>query len=954
MPVASDADGDALSFSIKNMPPWAQFNTTTGALTGTPVAKDYGIYGGIILSVTAGSDTVTLPPFEITVADLVNPSVVIYYPADGSAFNAESSLSAISGSITDPSRVGMSKVELQITDGTLYMVGESGTTQGLVPNQSSWVLAKTTDEWKSWYFVTSNSLWQSGKTYTITARATDKTGKTTTTTSKFTYTDKIVVSGAILDGSGKPIQDVTITFADDKKRTSTIATDTTGKYQWIVPNSGWSGKITPTKPGYTFTPAELSMTSISTNQLNSHFTATAVESEQDARVIIVAGGDLEDYLWPATKGVANFAYTVLRKKGISKQNIRYLGMDIHQDLDNDKVSDIHGLASSAALQDAITNWAGAYVNSKKPLILYMVDHGLEDQFLITKPKQGKADIVTSAKLAEWLDALQTKTGAKVIVIMDSCYSGSFMHALIPPKGISRIIITSTDTKELAYFASDGDQSFSSFFWKYILMGKNLRDSFAASVHASRSASRNQQNPILDADSDGVYSPTKDTSLVSTTYLGTPFFTAAVFPEITDSIPDSYMEEKGVGLNLWVQLSQDASKIDRVWGVVVPPGSNDGKEPITNLSILALKFNAATSRYEATFDSTFIGFKGTGQYVVTFYAQANDGERWTSLPKSVTIQVGKDAFESDSTPTEASIIVVNDTVSQRHNTHLGNDADWVKFYALKDVTYVIEASNLGKNADLVLELFDTDGVTALMKAVNDKGFGVEEKITFTPTKEGVYFVKASQFGANLSGADTHYDLKVYRPYGPIMIPLVALLTNPDKTPLAHAVIKTGGNETAITDSQGRFTLMTDTANTTLDLTVNGAPSAATGVLVKFSGKTLTITTSSNPASTAPVLDVDKNGSVDATDGVLLLRKLNGASTIDTGVALPNGQTNATILTNINAIAAKLDVDQSGSVDATDGVLILRKLNGASTIDTGVVLPSGQTNSTVSQAIEMLAK
>ncbi|MEO5333944.1 MAG: hypothetical protein H7839_18170, partial [Magnetococcus sp. YQC-5] len=193
-------------------------------------------------------------------------------------------------------------------------------------------------------------------------------------------------------------------------------------------------------------------------------------------------------------------------------------------------------------------------------------------------------------------------------------------------------------------------------------------------------------------------------------------------------------------------------------------------------------------------------------------------------------------------------------------------------------------------------------------------------------------------------------------GPIMIPLVALLTLPDQTPVAHAVIKTAGNETAITDAQGRFTLMTDKSNTAVDLTINGVQSAATGVQVTFSGKTLSITTSSSNTvvATSPVLDVDKSGAVDATDGVLVLRKLTGASTIDTGVVLPTGQTNSTVIHSINSIASKLDVDQSGTLDATDGVLILRKLTGASTIDTGVVLPVGQNNSTVSTAIDMIKK
>ncbi|MEO5331540.1 MAG: CAP domain-containing protein [Magnetococcus sp. YQC-5] len=106
-----------------------------------------------------------------------------------------------------------------------------------------------------------------------------------------------------------------------------------------------------------------------------------------------------------------------------------------------------------------------------------------------------------------------------------------------------------------------------------------------------------------------------------------------------------------------------------------------------------------------------------------------------------------------------------------------------------------------------------------------------------------------------------------------------------------------------------------------------------------------------AGTIP-FDVDNSGVVDATDGVLILRRLNGASTIDTGVALPTGQTNSSVTTTIASLGSKLDVDQNNTVDATDGVLILRRLNGASTIDTGVALATGQTNSSVITTIDAL--
>ena len=64
---ASDPDGDNLTFNIQNMPPWAQFDTATGALSGTPQAGDAGSYANISISVSDGNLSDTLPNFATTV-----------------------------------------------------------------------------------------------------------------------------------------------------------------------------------------------------------------------------------------------------------------------------------------------------------------------------------------------------------------------------------------------------------------------------------------------------------------------------------------------------------------------------------------------------------------------------------------------------------------------------------------------------------------------------------------------------------------------------------------------------------------------------------------------------------------------------------------------------------------------------------------------------------------------
>jgi hypothetical protein len=64
-PQASDPDGDTLAFSIQNKPDWAEFNTATGQLSGTP--REAATTANIVISVSDGTATASLPAFSITV-----------------------------------------------------------------------------------------------------------------------------------------------------------------------------------------------------------------------------------------------------------------------------------------------------------------------------------------------------------------------------------------------------------------------------------------------------------------------------------------------------------------------------------------------------------------------------------------------------------------------------------------------------------------------------------------------------------------------------------------------------------------------------------------------------------------------------------------------------------------------------------------------------------------------
>ncbi|HEV8331381.1 MAG TPA: putative Ig domain-containing protein, partial [Steroidobacteraceae bacterium] len=76
-PNASDADGNPLTYAITNRPVWASFNTSTGALSGTPGASDVGTFANVLISVSDGRVATSLPAFTIVVGDVPDTAPTI-------------------------------------------------------------------------------------------------------------------------------------------------------------------------------------------------------------------------------------------------------------------------------------------------------------------------------------------------------------------------------------------------------------------------------------------------------------------------------------------------------------------------------------------------------------------------------------------------------------------------------------------------------------------------------------------------------------------------------------------------------------------------------------------------------------------------------------------------------------------------------------------------------------
>ncbi|WP_157152685.1 DUF4347 domain-containing protein, partial [Cellvibrio sp. BR] len=75
-PSVTDADSVVLLFSIANQPAWATFDPITGTLSGTPGNANIGTTAGIVITVSDGTTSTSLPAFILTVLN-VNDAPVI-------------------------------------------------------------------------------------------------------------------------------------------------------------------------------------------------------------------------------------------------------------------------------------------------------------------------------------------------------------------------------------------------------------------------------------------------------------------------------------------------------------------------------------------------------------------------------------------------------------------------------------------------------------------------------------------------------------------------------------------------------------------------------------------------------------------------------------------------------------------------------------------------------------
>lgn len=340
-------------------------------------------------------------------------------------------------------------------------------------------------------------------------------------------------------------------------------------------------------------------------------------------LLIVAGRlRANDALQPNITNIANNAYTVFENHGYSADRIQYLNTDLSQ-------TGVDGSPSAASLQDAITNWAMDKVGSDRAFTIYIVDHGVQDRIYLDKPAN---QWVTPDQLDGWLDTLEAaKPGVKINIIIEACHSGSFIEAPQTLSKAGRVVLTSTNVKNLAFASKDG-AVFSDAFLAALGQGGSLYSSFTSARWAV-DAAKFPQSPWIDSDGDGIPNEGEDQTNASQRgfALAGSLSSEVWAPYIVSADGSASFNDKTATLQATVR---DDVGVSRVWAVLYPPSY----VPPQDSEALIVE-NQPTVDFTAVGNDRFTvnatGFNEVGIYRVVIYAEDADG----LIAQPVTLELG---------------------------------------------------------------------------------------------------------------------------------------------------------------------------------------------------------------------------------------------------------------------------------------------------------------------------
>jgi len=634
------------------------------------------------------------------------------------------------------------------------------------------------------------------------------------------------------------------------------------------------------------------------NTSRPRITTVSVGSPKRRRAVIVAGGGTTEENWPAIARNLRLCWDALQFQGYTDDDVYFMspaaiagvGLPIKPPtLDN--------------LSTALTSWAP---KNTQDVVVYFIGPGG-----VKNVKINQSETLWASHMDGWLDNLQDLIPGKVTFIHDASHGSSFLPLLTPPAGKERILISSTGNQQ-ATFASNGDISFSAFFWRQVFNGANVRDAVVNAANAIGYLGQGQ-TPLLDDSGNGTGNePGLDGRIARNYTIGFGIKLFGDAPVIGEVPPEKILSGESSAL-IWAEDVTTTGSIEKVWAVITPPGFDSPND----LPTLALN-PAGNGRYEAT----YTGFTLFGTYRLALYAMDTNGSISLHKLMAVNQTVGADIYEVDDTFEQANVIGLNGTLPQQHNFHDNGDQDWVKFYGVAGQVYEIRISNVGPATDPAIELYGPDGTTLEEGPLSAGLEGDDELMIWACPGNGIYYARIFYINPGGFGKNAGYDLEIYRPVqtGTGMIKgYIRDATNPNRVIVDANIITDGGGSAISLPPMGSY-LMTHPAGSSWTVTAS-KPGAYhelshTGVAVSDLGAITPLDFALTP------IDSDADGLPDYLENALTCPNLNDSDSDDDGILDGNEDKNMNgIFDSGETDPCKRDTDGDLLQDGTESGMTL---------------------------------
>jgi len=343
--------------------------------------------------------------------------------------------------------------------------------------------------------------------------------------------------------------------------------------------------------------------------------------------LIVVAGSLRanDPIQPNIYYVTDAVRQLFINQGYSDERIQYLAP-------NTARPNVDAAATVANLQSAITTWAASRLGTDGVLTIYLMDHGDKEVIYLNKAQN---EIATSEQINQWLTQLESSLpGVKINIIIEACYSGSFVSLPNSLSKTGRVVMTSTNDSKLAWASTQG-----AHFSDHLIEALGRKSSIYTSFQRAQVAAQTfhaEQTAWLDSNGNSIANEAEDFAIAAQRgfdVAGT--LSDEVWPPFIDKATGPVTADAGQGL-LRAIVSDDKN-VKQVWALIYPPNytpPSEGDALVRDEDNAAITRAKLDPRGNGTYSGLYTGFTLAGTYRVVIYAEDDDG--LTAQPVELTV------------------------------------------------------------------------------------------------------------------------------------------------------------------------------------------------------------------------------------------------------------------------------------------------------------------------------